>query len=225
MVLASNEDRPFDDVDCLGVAACKVSPVYEGQNFGIHVALLYRTDGNPARLAHLAWHFLHHPGDPPDARFRWAQIPLDSINASFVASWLEDRWEKPELIPYGFSVTGDVWDQGTDTFIPPPCGEGLTCATFILGTMRHLRLPIVQEDTWPYNRAEDLTWQAGIINMLEKHGAAADHVAALKNNVGAVRFRPEEVCGAAILPDWPITFDDASTLAAEIVQLIGSCQT
>ncbi|MBB5046148.1 hypothetical protein HNR60_000890 [Rhodopseudomonas rhenobacensis] len=224
MPLAANAERPFDDVRFLGIAARSVDPIYDGQDFGLHVALLYKTDNQPARLAHLAWHHIQIADGAPDEAYKWDQIQLGDINTKTVASWLNKRRAKPDKIPYGFSVTGDVFERGTDEFIEPPLGMGLTCATYILAVLRHLGFPMLEEHTWPEARPDDLAWQVGILEKLQENGASAEHTTALAENVGAVRFRPDEVCGAAILPDWPIAFDDASTAAAEIVQFMGACR-
>jgi hypothetical protein len=224
MVLASSDDRPFDDVKYLGIAARRVPAIYEGQGFGIHVAFLYKTDGHPARLAHLAWHHHQIPDGSPDENYLWEQIQLDETNSSYVASWLDDRRAKPDNIPYGFSISGEVFDGDNDDFIDPPLGEGLTCATFIIAVLKHLKFPLIKEETWPVNRRDDVAWQTGILQQLERTGASQLHVEALRSNVGAVRYRPEEICGAACLDDWPVAYDDASTTAAEIVNLIGACR-
>jgi hypothetical protein len=95
--------------------------------------------------------------------------------------------------------------EPTGEFFPPPLGKGLTCATFILAVLRGHGLLPVDETTW-LPRAEDVDWQTAIIEDLEASGAEQDHIEAVRNDIGAKRFRPAEVVGAVIEADshWPV---------------------
>lgn len=220
MPLVSSAERPFDEVSFLGIAARRMPPIYEGQEFGLHAGFLYRVDGSEARLAHFAWHEIQRD-DEPDDNYVWNDIDLDESNRLVVASWLDERRGKPDKIPYGFRTDGSPYDPDTGDFISPPIGQGFTCATFIIGVLKHLGFNLLIEDTWPSSREDDVVWQTGIIAKLQEYHASAEHVEALKHDLGTRRFRPEEVCGATCLaPDWPVNFDDASAIAADILAVV-----
>ncbi|NVN85976.1 MAG: hypothetical protein HXX15_07780 [Rhodopseudomonas sp.] len=217
MHLLSSNERPFSDVDYLGIAATRVDPIYEGQEFGLHAGFLYRVDNSRPRLAHFAWHESQRDDEPSD-RYLWNDINLNEFNRRFVASWLDERRNHPDKIPYGFRTDGSPYDADTGRFISPPIGQGFTCATFIVAVLRHLGFELLNEDTWPLSRTDDALWQAGIIARLRECGVPTEHVAALAQDIGARRFRPEEVCGATCLaPNWPVDFDNASAIAAGII--------
>ncbi|AMA55039.1 hypothetical protein [Bradyrhizobium sp. CCGE-LA001] len=216
MPLRSNAEHPFAEVNFLGIVAKKVDPIYEGHEFGIHVGFLYQLEDNQPRVAHFAWHEIQRD-DEPDDSYLWSEINLDESNRLVVASWLDDRRANPDLIPYGFRTDGSPYVEETSDFVAPPIGQGFTCATFIVGVLKHLGFPLLVEDSWPDAREDDILWQEGIVSKLEGW-ASPEHRGALRDDVGTKRFRPEEVGGAACrAPDWPVLFEDASVVAAEII--------
>jgi hypothetical protein len=69
---------------------------------------------------------------------------------------------------------------------------------------------------WPSDRLENNAWQQLVIETLKAQGAQAEHIRHLEAEIGAARFRPEEVAGAAI--DAPPAASYASaTAAAQII--------
>jgi hypothetical protein len=99
--------------------------------------------------------------------------------------------------------------------------HGLTCATFVLAVFHQAGLPLVRYDSWPVNRPGDAEWQESIVNLLERTGAAPEHIAKVKTEIGAVRYRPEEVAGAATSVSIPAEFPSASERAQEILLKLG----
>jgi hypothetical protein len=208
---------PFANVDSLGIAVCSVPPIDPSANFALHSGFLYKTDNDGPRIVHLAWHHKLWDEAASDP-YLWADVGLDPVNRRFVASWLADRRANPAEIPYGIDATGVCFDAETQDFIPPPVGKGLTCSTYVLAVFRHLGFPLLAEDTWPSDRAEDASWQEAVVVTLRNTGATAEHVAAVEADKGARRFRPAEVVGAATVTNpWPVGFADASQLAAEVI--------
>jgi hypothetical protein len=80
-------------------------------------------------------------------------------------------------------------------------------------------LQLVKYETWPLGREGDSDFQNYVIAQLEQSypPAAAERVRAVKDEIGALRFRPEEVAGAAIVATLPAAFVDASANAQEIL--------
>ena len=62
---------------------------------------------------------------------------------------------------------------------------------------------------------------------LKENGAEPEHIAAVRNDVGAKRFRPEEVVAAVISPsgEWPVRFAAAAALAAQILADLQAART
>ncbi|MGA2292624.1 hypothetical protein, partial [Bradyrhizobium sp.] len=96
-------------------------------------------------------------------------------------------------------------------------GKGLTCATYIVAILKSLGFPLLLEDSWPIDRADDQLWQRAIIEELRKSGAEEDYIAVAQNDVGAKRYRPAEVVGSATNAAWPVVFSDATALAAAVL--------
>lgn len=222
MTLATSEQSAFADVKYLGVAAKAVSPLLKSQEFGVHAGFIYKIDEDDPRVAHLAWHE-DQRDNQIDATYLWSPMPfLEEPNCHVVASWLHVRRSKPDLIPYGFRVDGRVYDAESDAFIPPPPGQGLTCATFIVAVLRHLGFSLLVGASWPNDRQDDREWQEAVVAALKEQGASEQHVKALAEDVGARRYRPDEVVGAATLAEWPVAFPDAAKAAQEVIAAIAA---
>ena len=175
-----------------------------------------KLDGGEPWIVHLAFHHRLTYEHPTDS-YLWQNIALDGINRHVVAAWLGDGHIHPNDVPYGIDATGVCFDKETGAFLEPPIGKGLTCATFITAVLRHLGFPLIQEATWP-QRDDDIAWQEMILDVLKKY-ASDEHVEATRKDIGAKRFRPDEVVGAAICAtsDWPVTFSDARLVADAIL--------
>lgn len=66
-------------------------------------------------------------------------------------------------------------------------------------------------------------WQGQIIGLLrsycEGHGISAEaHLKGLERDVGAIRFRPDEVAAGMYSTFTPLNFENARQLADEIVE-------
>lgn len=214
--LSSTNSGPAD----LGVGICEVS---QGQR---HVGFVYRLrDDQELRFAHLAFHLLYRDeaaDTHPD--LYCAPSGLDEINRSIVASWLA-ALKFPQNIPYGFDSEGVVWHADGE-FIPPPPGKGLTCATFLIATLRFLGFNVVDLSSWP-QRPEDGNWQdamrLSIQNYCDLHAVdAQEHLNLLQADVGAVRVRPEEAAAIVVSQQLPVPFEEASALAAQILDDLAS---
>jgi hypothetical protein len=201
-------DAPFEKVSDFGVAIRQFGP---GQ---YHCGILY-TLGREARLCHFAFH--HDLRDEiAKEPYLWADAGLDPVNRRLVAAWVGNLRINNDNIPYGLDSAGCCFDVATGEFLSPPIGKGLTCSTFIMSVLRSLGFNVLKESEWP-KRSDDVAFGQRIAEMLMKAHANDDHIQAVKEDIGAHRFRPEEVVGAITLSDWPIAFTDARAIADAII--------
>jgi hypothetical protein len=210
MVVRPASEAPFEGVSDFGVA---IREIDTGQN---HCAILYKLDHRQARFCHLAFHhdlrdeIAHDP-------YLWADAGLDPTNRRVVAAWVGNLQINRGNIPYGLDSAGCCFDVVTGELLPPPIGKGLTCSTFITSVLRSLGFDVLKENEWP-QRSGDVVFGQKIVEMLEAVHASGDHIQAVKKDVGAQRFRPEEVVGAITLSAWPVGFADARDLADAVIK-------
>jgi hypothetical protein len=126
-------------------------------------------------------------------------------------------------IPYGFNAQGVVFDPATgDLLSRPEIGKGLTCATFITAILQVYRYSLADLSTWP-DRDQDREWEQDIIRFLTQFGASQEHIAAIRNDVGAKRLRPCEVVAAGFTPSdlWPLRFEAVAPIAQQVIDELG----
>jgi hypothetical protein len=202
---------PFDTVSDFGAAIQEIDP---GQN---HCGILYKLDGREARLCHFANHHVLRDDSARDTCYLWADAGLDPANRRFVAAWVGNLHINKDNIPYGLDSAGCCFEVATGEFITPPIGKGLTCSTFITSVLRSLGFDVLKEDEWP-QRPDDVAFGQKVVEMLVAADANEDHIQAVKADIGAQRFRPEEVVGAVTLSTWPVAFADARAVADEVIK-------
>ncbi|THK37377.1 hypothetical protein EHS39_14220 [Ensifer sp. MPMI2T] len=211
MVLTAGQ---FENVDRVGLAIGRSNAT---QN---HVGFLYLTDTGP-RMLHLAWHYHLQDDDPYDdpwKEYLWANFSLeDEENRSALAAVVATVWTNHTgNIPYGFSFEGSAFNAD-GSFVPPPIGQGLTCATFIVKVLSAAGFNLLDMTSWQ-GRDGDAEWRAKIIGWLEKtDGVDQGHINALREDINAMRIRPEDLVAAGISSPWPVSFGDASAIAEEVL--------
>lgn len=206
--LNSQESRPVTEIEHAAIAVRIFS---EG---GRHIGVLYR-DGSNADviLLHLAW---HHDlrNESPHRAFLWLSPSLPQRRLRQVAAMCRKIWRSNgrATIPYAFSWPSDSFDDETGEYLLGPTRRGLTCASFVLAVFEAAGLRLVNYESWPVNRTDDHEWQEWVITTLETSNppATAEHIAAVKSQLGAARFRPEEVAGAALVTPLPVEFEIAA---------------
>jgi len=180
-----------------------------------HVGLIYRIDDSGPQFCHLAWHFILKD-EPLPEEYYWGPSGLDEINKPFMAAYIALLKQNAKSIPYGISYTGIYFDdQGQ--YIVHPIGYGLTCATFILAVFERNGFNLLQTKYWP-SRPEDSVWQEQILNDLQDRGASSEHVEAARKEIGAARYRPEEVAAGVISDEAPLSYPEAESIAKEIIE-------
>lgn len=213
MRLYSSRERPFAEIRHVAVAIAVIQP---GQQ---HLGLLH-AEGvlNEVRLAHLAWHNQLRNGLPKDA-YLWIDPPIPTRRARQVAARCRQILRgNARGIPYAFSTPNDCFDLETGAFLFGPSRVGLTCASFVLAVFESAGVCLIDHTRWPQGRPGDREWQEAIIQQLVEDGAEEEHIAFIKREIGAVRYRPEDVAGCAAAEKLPCPFEIAERRSAEVLK-------
>ncbi|RUM02654.1 hypothetical protein [Rhizobium chutanense] len=204
----------FENVSNIGIAIGRSSAT---QN---HVGFLYLAEAGP-RMLHLAWHYRLRDDSPYDDDWKdylWADFNLeDEENRSALAAFVATvSLNSTNGIPYGFSFDGSAFgpDGG---FIPPPLGQGLTCATFVVTVLAAAGFRLLDLTSWQ-NREGDEQWRAKIIAWLESTpDVPRSHIDLLREDTHALRIRPEDITAAAISTPWPLSFAQVDAIAKDVL--------
>ena len=217
-VFAQNE-RPLSSIAHAGIAVCTVKPEQQ------HIGVLHREDASDeAMLLHLAWHHdLRNNRLGP--HYLWIEIPVPSPRLRQVAAICRKVWRSNQnVVPYAFSSPNDCFEQSTGRFLLGPTRHGLTCATFVLAVFETAGLSLIQYETWPDYRTGDQQWQESILDLLRERQppASAEHIAAISSEIGAVRYRPEEVASAATVSELPAAFQAVQPLSERLLDKLAA---
>jgi len=212
MRLYSSQQRPFADIRHVAVA---IAVVRDGHQ---HVGILHKSEViDEVKLGHLAWHNQLKDSQPKDC-YLWVDPPIPTRRARQVAARCRQILRANERgIPYAFSSPNDCFDLRTGGFLLGPLRVGLTCASFVLAVFDAAGLRLAEYSSWPQQRPGDAEWQQFVVEQLEESEARAEHVGLVKKEVGAIRYRPEEVGGCAVSDHLPCPFDTAEALSQEIL--------
>jgi hypothetical protein len=211
-VYAANE-RPFDSIRAVAVAIAAVDREQR------HVGILHRDRSlGEVQLLHLAWHYDLRNSRPKPC-YLWIDPPIPEARARQVAA-LCRRVSRSNIrgIPYAFSAPNDCFDPITAQFLLGPERRGLTCASFVLAIFDAAGLALVDHSTWPSRREADARWQQQVLAQLREVNATPEHLEAVRSEIGNVRYRPEEVAGAAASESLPAPFPDARRRADAILE-------
>lgn len=202
--------RPFDKIRRLGVVIRFVKPPQS------HCGILYHLDDEDPKILHLAWH-KKLCCEAPSNDYLWADVGLDDYNQDVIAATFANMMVNAGDVSYGLDSNYICFDAD-GTYRAPPAGKGLTCATFIVAVFRSHGYEICDQPTWP-DRGEDQVWQNWVTDMMERTGVEPEHINLVRQDIGAKRFKPDEVVASASMADqdWPIKFQDARTLADQIM--------
>ncbi len=206
-------ERPVDESQFVAVA------IGESGVDQRHIGILHRRDGAAPELLHLAWHCrLKNDTELPAYLTIWVAPSALQERLRNVAALCRRVWRKNGSggIPYAFSSPQESFDAGTGAFLIGSTRYGLTCASFVLAIFDAAGLRIAEYSSWPVNRDGDCKWQEKIIECLSDH-AEQEHIDHLRGEIGAVRFRPEEVAAAAAIAPPPTSFDAAAELGSRIL--------
>lgn len=211
-------DLGYLDGAHIGVA---IGPVGRGH----HIGLLYRLDDS-IKILHLGWHRnLLDERVPEDFEYLWSPIGLTGVEQIALAAMASEVSANvcPTDFRYGIDwhyVEEEGLFDADKKVILYPVGKGVTCATFLYGLFKWWGYQLVAHDTWQVVEG-DAEWQLWIADMLAKSQDpdSKAQAEALLKDVGAFRLRPEQLAGACAtdVDGWPVQFDSACALAAEVV--------
>jgi hypothetical protein len=216
-VFDSNE-RPYAELRGVAIGIAEVG---DDQR---HTGLFHREDENgPVLMLELQWHHRLR-NDPAVERLLWVDPAAHSKRLAQVSDICRLVWRtnQKQGIPYGFSAPTDCFDADTEEYLVGPTHLGLTCASFVLAVFHRAGLPLVVYENWPTDRPEDREWQEKILRALERTGADQAHIDAVRNEVGPVRFRPEEVAAAATVSPLPADFETVRGRGQQVLQRLAS---
>ena len=207
-------ELPFDNIRYAAIALCSVTPTQR------YIGVLHRQpDSHEIRMLHLAWHH-DLQNSTPKPKYLWIDPAIHARRLRQVAAVCRHIWRaNGKAIPYAFSPPNDCFDEQTGHYLLGPTRHGLTCASFVLAIFERAGLNLADYATWPTDREGDREWQEWIVSQLEKSvpPASAEHIQAVLREVGSVRFRPEEVAGAATVSPLPAVFRLAVERGDQIV--------
>lgn len=107
-------------------------------------------------------------------------------------------------MPFSLSFDDDLEFTTSGRIILARNGKGLNCSTFVLHVFRQYGIPLVDFDTWQA-RSEDAEWHRSLVEWV-KHDDP-EHAALIESEIGCARVRPEEVAGAALDNELPVSFE------------------
>jgi hypothetical protein len=192
---------------------------------GHHVGLLYRLDDS-VRLLHLGWHRdLRDQPVSDGMRYLWAPIELtqeEQVALSAMASEVAVNVQPTDLrygLDWNYVDSAGLFDS-EDKVIVYPVGKGVTCATFLYALFMWWGYKPVDSSTWK-NLDGDEVWQAWVVSLLagSENEDSCNQARELAADVGCLRLRPEQIAAACAfdVDAWPLAFDDACELAADVV--------
>jgi len=199
MVIKSVFNDSFENIDTFCIAICRPKRKLNQQ----HIGILYVDSNNKTSFLHLAWHCLLIKEDPKE-KYLWLDVSLDPINKIHLATICELIYDSNQSggIPYGICID-DTGFAKDGKFTAEENYAGLTCATFVIQVFHSQGFQIIDFEKWKYRKA-DKCWQMQIIQNLMQQ-ASKEHIQyqRKKIQVGAARFKPEEVAVATSLPNPP----------------------
>jgi hypothetical protein len=205
-------DVPFDRLRSAGVAIVPTGP---GR---WHAGMLHRAGGGGAHLLHLAWdHDLRNT--LPSHQYAWVQLDLPPARLLSIAAMCR-RIAKLHArpgggLPYAFRYRETAF-SADGRILLGKSEHGLTCATFILAVLSSTGIELLSLAEWPH-RDDDIERHSELLDLLRRDSRiTADHLAAVAAEKSCVRYRPEEVVGAASWARLPVSFIDAQTAAGHI---------
>lgn len=199
-------------------AAIAITEPRPGQR---HLGIAYRVAaGSEPRLLHLAWHRALRDDEHVGGRYRCvllADVPPAMQPVIVAQCKRSSEADSEDGLPYGFGYTPSSVhrDESTGRLLIEGA-SGLTCATFVLALLEVSGVRLADLDSWQ-DRDGDDAWKEWVAEALQQSGASEAHVAAVRNDSGHVRVRPEDVAGAATAGPLPVGFAVAISRGAEIL--------
>jgi hypothetical protein len=142
-------------------------------------------------------------------------IPKRAITGMVAVCRLAASRRATDELPYSFRFKDSKIDPDRGEFIFGAGETGLTCATFVLAMFAGYGISLLKTDTWA-SRDDDSAWQKEIVSLMERLAAPAADIENARQDIGCVRYRPEEVAGSCSVRHLPATFEEAKAAGREI---------
>lgn len=196
MFLNANSDKPFHEVNKVGLAIMPCTP--RPQN---HTAILFSFGEQGPQLLHIPVPrglILNSPNDD----YLWVDLGEDftDIDRHIICAHVQKVAKANEtnygsrFPEYGFDTDAKYIDPETGLFKPTLNAVGLTCATFVLEVFQSCGYELIDWDTWPVNNVGAVTWQKHMLKTyIEPYAISAKFLEKQLKNVGNRRYLPEEV--------------------------------
>ncbi|MEZ4408305.1 MAG: hypothetical protein R3A52_17780 [Polyangiales bacterium] len=184
---------------------------------------LGRRAGSDWSMLHLAWHRILRDQSLDELRrdypcpYAVVSLPLDPLvdeALRTLARRVARRYANGLNGPaYGFGEARATFAPDDARLSDPDAA--FTCATFVLQMLRSVGVRLVDPERWRAPTPDDLRWQetvgARLVAWIDQrlHGDLLRARERIDHDLGALRFRPADVAGAALLPsdEWPATAD------------------
>jgi hypothetical protein len=183
---------------------------------GTHLGVAYRDEAGVAQLFHLGWHKQLFVEPYPKENWLASIINLGALASAQAVACVRGMADKyannmsDDAPEYGINLLaghGAITSEGD--YNPGPDCDGFTCSSIIAEIFCQTGFPMVDLESWPSTRKNEI-WGTAVVCLLSKlRGASEEHVEKVKANICGTRLRPEEFAAAAeLLPDeWPAQHD------------------
>lgn len=203
--------------DCTDTAAVVVTRGL----FAMHAGIAYADQSGAFHLLHLAMHEELAVTAPTDD-WMYAVSALDDVDQLVLAGLCELRASLGRHVPYGFRLDVSKFAEDDGRFVTGPGEIGLTCATFVIAMFEWARVPLLDRPTWSMRGQErqeqDRAAQRQLVGwMAERRRAPPNHIEALRQEEGCVRFRAEEVAAASAMSGRPVPYQFAAPAGARLL--------
>lgn len=190
--------------------------------FGGHTGIAFVSAKDGQQILHLRWHkkLAADPFPVPGECWTACKLALPpALQIQLVGIVRAVAKRRPEIRYAVDSIAGMGSFDANGNYKVPKGSLGLTCASLVTELFRAARAPLLKEATWP-EKPENVEWANGVVKLLEQTKAEPDHIAAVKKSVPLIRIRPEEVGGAATLPnnERPADFEKVSAIAPDVMK-------
>ena len=124
---------------------------------------------------------------------------LDEFSATAITSFLANVIQASQgNIPYSpnWDHSKTYLEAGSGRYVATSGGDGLTCATFVLESLKRYGFDLVNAESWPI-REQDKIWKTQALQALERQLTIDDFAIQLEKVATLPRCRPEEAAAAA----------------------------
>jgi hypothetical protein len=190
---------------------------YNGSTF--HVGCYYRDpETQTVVLLDLREDCCVYRSKPSDA-FLWRVPSLPFQDLKLVASHCAAIYEKYKGVGLTFVLSYRArFAQDYSLTVEGPAA-GFTCATFVLAIFERAGIRLLDTETWP-SRPEDTAWQVHVRDYLSRILAPQQLVEQVTQDIGCVRYRPEEVVAATTFSRYPVSFKKVGPIAKQIASYV-----